>query len=227
VKLPAFFSPASLAVVVTGGMAAGKTTVANVFAKHDAPIFDADVIARELVAPGQAALAEIAADFGSDMLTSGGELDRRRMRERIFGNEAARRRLEAILHPRVRSELQARARACTAPYCLLAIPLFAESAQAYVWVDRVLVVDVPREVQLARLMQRDGMTAEFAERALASQATRAQRLALADDVIDNTATLDDLQRVVDRLNPLYLQLSVGKKSRDARDSLGTVRSRDG
>jgi len=199
-------------VVVTGGIASGKTTVTNAFAALGVPIFDADAISRELVAPGQPALAEIAATFGADMLAPDGELDRRRLRERIFADEAARRRLEAILHPRVRSELRARAAACSAPYCLLAIPLYAESAQAYDWVDRVLVVDVPRAVQLARLMQRDGMTAEFAQRALAAQATRVQRLALADDVIDNSGNLDDLPHIVARLHRLYTALAVREKT---------------
>jgi len=199
-------------VVVTGGIASGKTTVTNAFTALGVPIFDADAISRELVAPGQPALAEIAATFGADMLAPDGELDRRRLRERIFADEAARRRLEAILHPRVRSELRARAAACSAPYCLLAIPLYAESAQTYDWVDRVLVVDVPRAVQLARLMQRDGMTAEFAQRALAAQATRVQRLALADDVIDNSGNLDDLPHIVARLHRLYTALAVREKT---------------
>jgi len=212
VKTPESPPPVSLAVVVTGGIASGKTTVTNAFAALGVPIFDADAISRELVAPGQPALAEIAATFGADMLAPDGELDRRRLRERIFADEAARRRLEAILHPRVRSELRARAAACSAPYCLLAIPLYAESAQTYDWVDRVLVVDVPRAVQLARLMQRDGMTAEFAQRALAAQATRVQRLALADDVIDNSGNLDDLPHIVARLHRLYTALAVREKT---------------
>lgn len=202
----------TFAVVITGGIASGKTAAANCFLALGVPVFDADAISRELVAPGQPALAEIAAAFGSGVLTPGGELDRRRMRQRIFGDEPARRQLEAILHPRVRSELRARADACAQPYCLLAIPLFAESATAYDWVDRVLVVDVPPEMQLKRLMERDGMTEEFARSALAAQATRGQRLALADDVIDNTGTLEDLRRVVARLNRLYSSLSVRKKT---------------
>ena len=204
--------PASLAVVVTGGIAAGKTAVTRAFAEFRAPIFDTDAVSRELVAPGRPALAEIVEAFGADVLTPKGELDRLRMRERIFNDESSRQRLEAILHPRVRNELRTSVSTCTAAYCLLAIPLFAESAQAYEWVDRVLVVDVPREMQLARLMQRDGMTMEFAERALAAQATRERRLALADDVIDNTGTLDDLNRVVTRLDRLYSSHSARKKS---------------
>lgn len=198
--------------VITGGIASGKTTVANAFAELDVPVFDADAVARELVASGQPALAEIAAAFGPDLLMSDGQLDRRRMRERIFDDQTARCRLEAILHPRVRSELQSRARACTAPYCLLAIPLYAESAQAYAWVDRVLVVDVPRAVQMARLMQRDGMTEDYALRALAVQATRAQRLALADDVIDNSGAIDDLPHIVARLHTRYLALASASDS---------------
>ena len=191
----------------------------NAFAERGALVFDADAISRELVAAGQPALKEIAEVFGADVLTPTGELDRRRMRARIFDDEQARRQLEGILHPRVRNELRARANTCSLPYCLLAIPLFAESAQAYAWVDRVLVVDVPLETQLGRLMQRDGMTKEFAEKALAAQATRQQRLALADDVIDNTGSLDDLARIVSRLHRLYSDLSVRKESRDARNSL--------
>ncbi|WP_018972767.1 dephospho-CoA kinase [Rudaea cellulosilytica] len=199
-------------IVLTGGIAVGKSAVQQQFERLGGAVFDADVVARDLVGSGQPALAEIAAAFGPEAFTPAGELDRRRLRERIFADEAARRRLEAILHPRVRSELRSRAAACSAPYCLLAIPLYAESAQAYAWVDRVLVVDVPRAVQLARLMQRDGMTAEFAQRALAAQATRAQRLALADDVIDNSGNLDDLPQIVARLHRLYTALAVREKT---------------
>ncbi len=115
--------------------------------------------------------------------------------------------LEQILHPLVRSELQARARACTHDYCLLAIPLLAESGNAYAWVDRTLVVDVPRATQIARFMLRDGMTIEFAERALAAQATRENRLALADDVVDNSGTLEALARASSRLHRLYLDVA--------------------
>lgn len=202
----------SFAVVITGGIASGKTTLTDRFAELGAPVFDADAIARELVAPGQPALAEIVAAFGADMLNAAGELDRARMRERIFDDEGARKRLEAILHPRVRDELRSRARACAAPYCLLAIPLYAESAQAYDWVDRVLVVDVPRAAQLARLTLRDGMSEDYARRALSTQATRAQRLALADDVIDNSGPPDALPRIAALLDRRYRALSAGKKS---------------
>lgn len=194
-------------IVLTGGIASGKTTVANRFVELGVPLFDADMITRELVAPGQPALTEIVAEFGNETLTPTGDLDRHRMRERILTNESARRRLEAILHPRVRSELHSHADACSAKYCMLAIPLYVESAQAYDWVDRVLVVDVPREMQLARLMQRDGMIENYAQRALAAQATRAQRLSLADDVIDNSCAVGALAPIVARLHHRYLLLT--------------------
>ena len=204
--------PAALTIALTGGIAAGKTTVANRFAERSATIIDADAVARELVAQGQPALDEIVAAFGREMLMADGALDRQRMRERIFASDAERRRLEAILHPRVRSELLARASACAAPYCLLAIPLLAESARAYDWIDRVLVIDVPRALQLSRLMQRDGMTVTLAERALAAQASREQRLALANDVIDNAGAPEALTDAVERLDRLYFALSEKKEN---------------
>lgn len=200
------------AIVVTGGIASGKSTVANGFVDLGVPLFDADVIARELVAPGQPALAEIAATFGAGALTANGELDRQRMRERIFADADARHRLESILHPRMREALRERACACTAAYCLLAIPLFAEAPLAYAWVDRVLVVDVPAAVQLARVMQRDGMTRESSRRALAAQASRSQRLALADDAIDNSGTLPALTHIIARLHHRYSTLSGREKT---------------
>lgn len=192
------------AVALTGGIASGKSTIQRNFARLGTEVLDADVISRELVARGQPALAEIVEAFGVDALTLQGELDRSRMRERVFSDTAARRKLESILHPRVRDELLVRVRACESPYCLLAIPLLAESGGAYAWVDRVLVVDVLRETQLARLMQRDGATAESAQRALDAQASRARRLALADDVVDNTFAVEALDPIVDRLHRRYL-----------------------
>ena len=195
--------PKCFVVALTGGIASGKSTVQKLLENLGSTVFDADVIARELVAPGQPALAEIVAAFGPASLTAQSELDRARMRDRVFADIEAKRTLERILHPRVRTELFARARACTADYCLLAIPLLAESANAYAWVDRVLVVDVPRATQCDRLMLRDGMTRDFAERALAAQASRTDRLALADDAIDNAGSPARLPAVVTRLHALY------------------------
>ena len=198
-------------VALTGGIASGKSTVAEAFRRHGVSIFDADLVARDLVQPDQPALAEIAVAFGNAMLTASGELDRRRMRERVFADIEERRRLERILHPKVREALLAAAAACTDAYCVLVIPLLAESHEDYVWIDRALVVDVPLETQLARVMQRDGITRDAALSILAVQATREQRLALADDVIDNAGPPEALGSPVERLHARYLALAAAQK----------------
>ncbi|MDR3386982.1 MAG: dephospho-CoA kinase [Rudaea sp.] len=203
-------NPCAYSVALTGGVASGKSTVADRFRRLGTSVFDADVVARALVAPGEPALAEIVAAFGDDIVDAAGDLDRSRLRKRVFEDNESRLRLEAILHPRIRAALRAQAQTCATPYCVLVIPLLAESRGAYTWVDRVLVVDAPPAVQIARLMQRDGATRDLALRMLASQASRAQRLALADDVIDNAdahALLDD---VVARLHRRYLTLAAEK-----------------
>lgn len=197
---------ASFAIALTGGIASGKSAVAQRFAQHAVPVFDADVVAHDLVAPGEPALAKIATEFGTDMLTPAGELDRTRLRSRVFADASARKRLEAILHPRIRAQLLARAQACSAPYCLLAVPLLVECHADYAWVDRVLSTDAPRETQLRRLLQRPGIDGQLAECMLAAQASRESRLALADDVIDNTGPLDALDAIVARLHQRYLEL---------------------
>ena len=192
-------------VALTGGIASGKSAVSDRFAALGARVIDADLVSCELVAPGGAALEEIVAAFGADALANDGTLDRRRMRERVFADADARRQLEAILHPRVRDELRRRAASAT-PYALLVIPLLVESGH-YAWVDRVLVVDVPREVQRERLLARDGVTPELADAMLDAQASRAQRLELADDVIANDGSLAELDRKVATLHERYLALS--------------------
>lgn len=194
-------------VALTGGVASGKSAVADRFAALGAGVIDADVVTRELVAPGSPALAEIVARFGDGVLDAQGALDRRALRERVFADADARRRVEAILHPRVRALLHERARATAAPYALLVIPLLVESSGRYDWVDRVLVVDVPREVQHARLVVRDGVTPALADAMIDAQASRAQRLALADDVISNDGALDGLDAKVQALHQRYLALA--------------------
>jgi dephospho-CoA kinase len=194
-------------VALTGGVASGKSAVSERFAAHGIEVIDADLVARELVAPGMPALREIVALFGTGMLDDGGGLDRRAMRERVFADPDARRRLEGILHPRVRSTLHKRAGAALSAYVMLVIPLLAESGGAYAWVDRVLVVDVPREVQRARLMQRDGIGGSLADAMLDAQASREQRLAIADDIIANDGTLAQLDQRVAELHSRYLALA--------------------
>ncbi|MGB5851303.1 MAG: dephospho-CoA kinase [Rhodanobacter sp.] len=199
--------PPGLVVALTGGVAAGKSAVTRRFEALGVPVHDADVAAREVVAPGSEGLAEVVDVFGADVLDSRGQLDRPAMRRRVFADPAARRRLEAIIHPRVRAWLRERALAGTAPYCLLAIPLLVENIEQYRWVDRVLVVDVPESVQLARLLVRDGIDETLARRMIAQQASRADRLALADDVIDNSGDESALDQAVAELHRRYLALA--------------------
>lgn len=200
----------TFAIALTGGIASGKSATAQRFMQHGVPVFDADVAARDLVAAGQPALAEIAAAFGPDTVTAAGVLDRARLREQVFASAAARRRLEAILHPRIRERLIAQVQACRAPYCVLAIPLFAECRADYAWVDRVLCTDTPRAVQLERLLHRSGIGVATAQGMLDAQVSREERLALADDAIDNTGPLSALDAAVARLNRRYLALAAAR-----------------
>jgi len=190
-------------VGLTGGVASGKSAVAQRFEARGVFVADADVAAREAVAPGSDGLAEVVAAFGADVLAADGALDRAAMRRRIFDDDQARARLEAIIHPRVRTALRAACEAAPGAYAVAAIPLLAEGGGrgAYPWLDRILVVDVPVAVQHARLLQRDGIDAALADRMIAAQATRRQRLAIADDVIVNDgplAALDDHVQALDR-----------------------------
>jgi len=193
-------------VALTGGIASGKSTVADLFAALGVPVIDTDVIARQVVEPGQPALAKISATFGPDVLDADGRLDRRRMRERIFADPDAKRRLEAILHPAIRAEMERQSMAAQGPYQVLVIPLLTEGGRRD-HVDRVLLVDVPEELQIQRLMMRDGVSHEQAQASLNAQATRAQRLALADDVIRNTGRVDGLREQVAELHGKYLRLA--------------------
>ena len=197
---------ARFTVALTGGIASGKSAATDRFAALGVDVIDADLVSRELVSPGGAALEEIVAAFGKEVLAADGALDRRAMRERVFADDGARRRLETILHPRVRDILRERSQAGSGTYAMLAIPLLVESGH-YGWVDRVLVIDVPREVQRARLLARDGITPELADAMLDAQASREQRLAIADDVIANDGTLADLDDRVRQLHERYLALA--------------------
>jgi dephospho-CoA kinase len=204
---------ATFTVALTGGVASGKSAVAERFASRGAAVFDADAAARDVVAHGTPGLGEIVARFGAGALDANGGLDRKAMRRRIFEDAAARAALEAIVHPRVRALLRECVEDAAAPYAVIAIPLLVENRDAYAWVDRVLVVDVPTELQRARLMARDGITLELADAMLAAQSTREQRLAIADDVIPNTGTFGDLDRAVGALHARYLGLAARTRPR--------------
>ncbi|MEM9305354.1 MAG: dephospho-CoA kinase, partial [Pseudomonadota bacterium] len=170
------------------------------------PVVDADLVAREVVRPGEPALAEIAARFGASVLTPDGHLDRARLRGLVFSDPGARRELEAILHPRIRARMFAAALASAAPYCLLAIPLLVEGGLDE-QLDRVLVVDLSVEEQRRRLALRDGSTQREIDGVLAAQATREDRLAAADDVIDNGGHPEALQPQIEALHARYLELA--------------------
>jgi dephospho-CoA kinase len=191
-------------VALTGGIASGKSTVANLFAARGVPVIDTDLIARQVVEPGEPALAAVLEAFGPAVLGADGRLNRPRMRERVFSDPAARRRLEAILHPAIRAEMERQSRAAGGPYQLLVIPLLVEGGRRG-HVDRVLVVDVPEATQIERLMRRDGVSREQAAAALGAQATRDARLAFADDVIENAADLAALEARVDEIHRDYLR----------------------
>lgn len=195
-------------VALTGGVASGKTAVSDRFADLGVPVVDTDLLAREAVAPGSPGLAEVAAAFGPEMIGPGGDLERAALRRRIFDDPAARDRLEDILHPRIADTARRQLAALDVPYAILVVPLLVESG-LFEDADRVLVVDVPEEVQIERLMKRDGSTREQAEAMLAAQASRERRLAQADDVIENTGTLESLYSAIRALDEKYRELATG------------------
>lgn len=198
-------------VALSGGVAAGKSAVARRFEALGIRVYDADVAAREVVAPREPALAEIEFVFGAEVLNADGSLDRRAMRERVFADRVARKKLEGIIHPRVRAWLRRRVGMDRGPYCILAIPLLVENREEYAWVDRVLLVDAPETLQIERLMQRDGVTRDAALRTLDAQSSREQRLAIADDVIVNDGEEAALDAQVAVLHARYLDLAHGRR----------------
>ena len=189
-------------IALTGGIASGKSAVAQLFANLGTVVLDTDQIARDVVEPGTATLARLVEEFGSGILDASGRLDRARMRSLVFADPQQRLRLEAIMHPAIRAELQRRSRAAGGAYQIHVIPLLVEGGGSGGY-DRVLVVDCPAEDQLKRLLARDGSSLEQAQGILAAQASREQRLAAADDVIVNTGTLHDLPRFVQTLHRNY------------------------
>ena len=195
-----------LRIGLTGGIASGKSTVAERFAELGIPVIDADVAAREVVAPGTPGLARVIERFGPGVLAANGELDRRALRHLIFGNPDSRRNLEAILHPLIRETMERSVEAAAGPYAVMAVPLLVEGGSRGS-VDRILVVDADEAAQLERVQARDGGSLEHARAILASQASRTARLAAADDVLLNSGTVSDLRQAVDRLHEQYLRLA--------------------
>ena len=197
---------APLRVGLTGGIASGKSTVANMFAEHGVAVIDTDVIAREVVMPGQPALDEIRQAFGESMIEEDGNLDRNAMRRLVFRDAGARRRLEAILHPRIQQETKRQSDEARGAYQIIAIPLLVESSLKS-FVDRILVVDCDEQTQIRRLLSRDAESEEQARRILAAQSSREERLAIADDIVHNDGTLADTEGQVEALHERYIGLT--------------------
>lgn len=198
----------ALLVGLTGGIGSGKTTVANLFGALGVPLIDTDLIAHGLTGPGGAAMPAIREAFGESVIAADGRLDRAAMRELAFAAPGARRRLEAILHPMIRAEtMRGIAQAAAAPYAIVVVPLLVESGTWRQWLDRVLVVDCPVQTQVERVMRRNPLPRAQVEAILAAQASREQRLAAADDVVDNGADAAGLEPQVRELHARYLALA--------------------
>jgi dephospho-CoA kinase len=195
-----------LRIGLTGGIASGKSVVARMFADLGVPVIDTDVIAREVVAPGQPALEEISQRFGKRMIDAGGNLNRKALRKLVFSDDQARMDLEAILHPRIGTETRRQAEAAGGDYQIIVVPLLVGSALRE-FVHRVLLVDCDKEIQVQRLLARDAENIEQAHKILAAQASREDRLAIADDIINNNGSLDQTRASVDALARQYQRLA--------------------
>jgi dephospho-CoA kinase len=194
-------------VGLTGGIGSGKSAAASLFEELGAAVVDTDAIAHELTAPGGAAIESIRNAFGDEVIDARGALDRAAVRRQVFADASAKARLEAILHPMIRAEADRRSAAARAPYVVLVVPLLVESGGYRSRVRRVAVVDCPEEVQVARVMTRSGLSAEEARAIMAAQVSREQRLAVADDVIDNGGDLAALRPQVEALHRRYLEMA--------------------
>ena len=195
-----------LIIGLTGGIGSGKSAVARCFSELGIPVIDADSVAREVVEPGLPALKEIEKRFGTQILATDGRLDRKQLRKIIFSDPQAKADLEAILHPMIRTRMWELANRQTTPYVILEIPLLVETGQN-TSVDRVLVVDVPQQLQIERVCARDGMSPQEAATVIAAQISRQRRLDAADDIIENTGTFSELQTQVEHLHRKYLELA--------------------
>ena len=196
-----------LCVALTGGIGSGKSTAANVFRKLNVPVIDADIIARQVVLPGTDALKKIAEHYGKNILQLNGHLDRRELRKRIFSKPASRKWLESLLHPLILDEMKLALDCITSPYCIFVIPLITRDKQ-YNFIDRILVIDTPEEIQVERTKYRDkNSSKEEIEAIIKSQISRSDRLKLADDVITNNGTMTALKDKIKALHQQYLKLS--------------------
>lgn len=195
-----------LRIGLTGGIGSGKSAAALLFSARGAPIIDTDEIARALVEPGQPAYDEIIKSFGEAILDGNRRIDRDKLRECVFDNATERQRLEAILHPRIREVVRAKTTDLDSPYCIVVVPLLIESGFDDL-VDRILVVDANENLQIQRTVTRSGLSEPEIRKIMSAQATRAQRLQRADDVIENNTDRKHLEKEVERLHHWYLSLA--------------------
>lgn len=196
---------------LTGGIGSGKSTVSNYFAALGIEIIDADRIARDLLKPETPWSAKVIAHFGKAIIDAHGHIDRTKVRQLIFQDQAAKDWLEALLHPAIRAEIKTAIEHVQSPYCIVVIPLLVESGlEHYDYMDRIVAVDIPEHLQIARLTSRDGASIEEAQNWVSQQASRAQRLVAADDIIDNSSDIQSLKATVNALHARYLALAQGK-----------------
>jgi dephospho-CoA kinase len=195
----------TLRIALTGGIGCGKSTIADKFQELGVPIIDSDLISKDIVKPGTACLNAIIDEFGSNLLTSEGTLDRNKLRNIIFNDEAAKEKLEEILHPVIYQEIEVQVSKVSYPYCLIVIPLLIET-QAMNRFDRTLLVDVAKKLQIKRATSRDKVSVQIVEKIINSQASRSQRLKYADDIIDNNVKIEELNKAVLKLHEKYLEL---------------------
>ncbi|MCS6134491.1 dephospho-CoA kinase [Shewanella baltica] len=200
-------------VGLTGGIGSGKTTVANLFAAEGITLVDADIVAREVVAPGSKGLEAIVTHFGADILTAEGELDRAKLRQRIFSHPEEREWLNQLLHPMIRQEMLVQVEKATSAYVIMVVPLLFENGLDRL-VNRTLVVDISPELQINRTVKRDNVDASQVNNIISSQCSRSEKLARADDIIDNQGEISTLKREVLALHQRYLQLSGTDKAHD-------------
>jgi len=199
--------PGKFSVGLTGGIGSGKTTVANMFAERGATVVDTDAIAHQLTAPGGIAIPAIRAEFGDDFIEPSGAMDRAKIRAEVFADPTSKKRLEAILHPLIRQESEREAATSEGAYVIFVVPLLVESNRWRERVTRILVVDCPETQQIERVMARNGMSRSQVIAIMTNQATRAERLAVADDIILNETTAEAIAPKIDQLHALYLRLA--------------------
>ncbi len=198
-----------LVVGLTGGIGSGKSAVCREFERYAVPVVDADIVAREVVAPGSSGFAAVVESFGEEILSSG-DIDRAKLRQVIFADDTKRATLEGILHPKIRESIDIQLAELDSPYCILCVPLLVEKG-GYQNVDRILVVDCPIEIQILRVMDRDDLTRGQVEAIMQSQATRDDRLRVADDIIENAGEIEALETPVRVLHTKYLAMAERSK----------------